>query len=331
MKIKKEYLILTVIIVGLSVYLALHRSDQTHYQLPVLPPIDKKSVTKIEVVSSQKTIVLNRKTDKWTLDAKEYPADGSRVDDILDVLGNLSLTDLVSESENYGRYDLDKEKRIKVRAWVGGDLKRDIAIGRAATSFRHTFVQLEGEPRVYLARENFRNRFELTVDQLRDKSVLSFEKTDIQELHLVKNQQTIDLIRQQVPVEAVSDKNDKAPKKDEAKASETKSVWRDGGGQAVDTAKVERLLTSLSQLKCNRYIDDKQKADFADPIYTVRIKGNAVDSLSVFAKATDKAGNYPAISSQNDYPFLLDGSQVDTFMSILDAGGADQEKKNGKE
>ncbi|MFZ5571896.1 MAG: DUF4340 domain-containing protein [Thermodesulfobacteriota bacterium] len=320
MKWKKEYLVLSVVIVGLSVYLLLHRADRTHYQLPVLPKVEKKTITRIEIVSPKQTMVLNRKGENWVLNEKEYPADTVRVDDMLDVLEDLTLTDLVSESENYGRYDLDADKRIQIRAWVGDSVKRDMAIGRAATSFRHTFVRMEGDPRVYHARENFRNRFEVNQDQLRDKSVFSFEKSDILEIHVVKDKQpVVDLVRQEVPVEAAGVDTSGDSKKQAAKPKEAKTVWQAAGGETMDVAKVERLLGALSMLKCNRYIDDKQKTDFIDPVYTVRVKGAQEHSLSVFAKGDGKEGQYPAISSQNDYPFLLSGTQAEAFMTIFDA------------
>jgi len=37
-------------------------------------------------------------------------------------------------------------------------------------------------------------------------------------------------------------------------------------------------------------------------------------SLSVFEKTDEDAKNYPATSSENDYPFLLPDWQVNNFM-----------------
>ena len=60
---------------------------------------------------------------------------------MLSAIENLTLTALVSESKNYNLYDLNEEKRINVKAWQGENLKRDVDLGKTASSFRHTFVK----------------------------------------------------------------------------------------------------------------------------------------------------------------------------------------------
>ena len=39
MKVKKEYIILAVVIIALSVYLVMRTSDRTQYELPDIPPV----------------------------------------------------------------------------------------------------------------------------------------------------------------------------------------------------------------------------------------------------------------------------------------------------
>ena len=45
MKIKKEYIILALIIIALSVYLVMRRGDRTLYELPDLPQVSQKEIT----------------------------------------------------------------------------------------------------------------------------------------------------------------------------------------------------------------------------------------------------------------------------------------------
>jgi hypothetical protein len=118
------------------------------------------------------------------------------------VFETLTLTALVSESEDYIRYDLHAGKKITVKAWQEDSLMRNFDIGKAASSFRHTFVKLNDDSRVFHARDNFRGKFELSEDNLRDKSVLSFKITDIQEIQIDKDQTSLKLARTQIPVRA---------------------------------------------------------------------------------------------------------------------------------
>jgi hypothetical protein len=71
-------------------------------------------------------------------------------------------------------------------------------------------------------------------------------------------------------------------------------------------------------LSCDKYIDDKEKESFTDPIYAIQLKGTHEYALSIFEKTEKDAKNYPAVSSENDYPFLLNDSQVDRIMKDPD-------------
>ena len=105
---------------------------------------------------------------------------------MLDNIEKLTLTALVSESKNYNRYDLSGEAKINVKAWQGDSLKRDIDVGKTASSFRHTFVKTAGDDRVFHARGNFRNTFDTTVDDLRDKTILTYTPSDIQQIQITQ-------------------------------------------------------------------------------------------------------------------------------------------------
>jgi len=61
-----------------------------------------------------------------------------------------------------------------------------------------------------------------------------------------------------------------------------------------------------------------KKDDLKNPTYAVALKGDKEYSLSIFAKKDKDAKTYPAISSENDYPFLLSGSQVESIKSMIE-------------
>ena len=106
MKIKKEYIILIIVIAALSGYLYFQRADRVHYELPDVSAIDEKEITRIEIASGQESIKLNKKDGTWHISEQEYPADAKKTEDMLRVFKDLAITDLVSESKNYILYDL---------------------------------------------------------------------------------------------------------------------------------------------------------------------------------------------------------------------------------
>lgn len=302
MKMKKEYVLLAAIIIGLSLYLVMRNPDRTRYKLPQLSQISKEDISKLEILKPDTSILLKKVDDKWHLDPAGYLANPDRVENMLNTIEGLALTALVSESGNYNRYDLDDDSKITVKAWVGGKLSREFDIGKVASSYRHTFVKLAGDDRVYHARGNFRSQFDQTVDALRDKTVLSFDSNAISEIRMTKGKDTTALV--------LTEKAAKAPDNQ----ANVEKVWLTADGKQADEEQLKNLLRTLSNLQCEKYIDDQKKQDLADPIYTIHCKGTEDHSLSVFAKREEKAKSYPAVSSGSDYPFLLPVWQVEHLM-----------------
>ena len=311
MKIKKEYIILVLVIVALSVYLYMRSADRTLYELPEIPPVNEKDLTKLEITRAKTVMVLNKKDDQWFIAPAEYPTDANKVKDMLDAIKNLSLTALISESKNYNRYELDEEQKINVKASQGDNLKLDIDVGKTASSFRHTFVRPSGDERVFHARGNLKNTFDVTVDSLRDKTVLSIKPADIQQININKEQQSLAFTRTQVPVQV---KSPDAEKSTDAAPPAPKRVWQAATGQPVNESALNQLLNALASLRCEKFIDDRKKEDFKSPLFTIELKGGQDFNLSIFPKAEENDPNYPAVSSGSGYPFELSASQVDRIM-----------------
>jgi hypothetical protein len=311
MKIKKEYLILILIIAALSAYLFMRSFDRTLYQLPEIPRLDPKKITKIEISQNDDSIVLQKKDNQWYLDPPGFLADANRVKGMLTVFENFRLTALVSEAKDYSRYDLHAEKRISVKAWLGDTLLRSFDIGKAAPSFRHTFVRLDSDSRVFHASDSFRNKFELTIDGLRDKNVLSFKPADIHEVQITGDQTSVKLVRSQVPVEQAVSQEEKA---DSLPAAAIKFEWQSSAGETGNDQNINRLLATVGNLRCENYVYGRDKDSFLDPIYTVTLKGVQDYRLDIFAKLKQDDKNNPAVSSANDYPFFLSDSQMQQIM-----------------
>ncbi|MGW8187318.1 MAG: DUF4340 domain-containing protein, partial [Desulfobacterales bacterium] len=229
MKLKKEYVILAVVIVGLSIYLLTRQTDRTLYRLPQLPPVSAKSITRIDINGPDGTISLNRADDSWTIGEQKYPADRAKVSQMLDAISDLSLTAMMSESKDYVRYDLTDKNKISVKAWAGTTPERDFDIGKVGPSFRHTFVKLAGDANVYQAQNNFRTTFEEGVEDLRDKSVLSFAASDIQQIRLTKGTETMTLARHESPLaetEETGEKEEGDKAKETSPPLKAKMVWQ---------------------------------------------------------------------------------------------------------
>ncbi len=316
MKIKKEYLILVIVIIALAAYLSFRTTDRSQYSLPVLEPVSTEAVSKIGIKGTEGHVEIEKSDGKWFVLPDKYPVNTGKVKAILEVASQLKLTALVSESKNYDRYDLTDEKKTAVRVWAGDQVVLELDVGKTASSFRHTFVKIAGDHRVYHARENFRNTFEETVDSIRDKTVLGFEVKDVRKIVITKNGRPETFTRVETVAPAPDPTSEEAAK--EKPAAEKTPLWKRSNDDKIDIEKVNRFLSTLEGLECDRYIYGRKKADLKNPIFSVTLEGTRNHTLHLF-EARDKAGeNFPAVSSQNDYPFELVKYRAEDIMKGLD-------------
>lgn len=318
----KNYIILGIVIVALVAYLVLHDANRSQYDLPALPEVAGQDISRIEYTAGGDPVVLTRKADDWFVGQMQWPADAAKVGPMVSTIVDLRLTALVSTAQAYVRYDLTDEKKITVSAWAGDKEVRRFDVGKAADTYRHTFVKLPEDPNVYHAMENFRRTFEHTAQALRDKKVLSVTPEGIRELTLVSADKTLTLTRQEVPVAPVeTDGEAPAPgaeTESDQPAPPTEIVWQTAAGESVDTDAVKRLLAKFSGMTCESYIDDRKKEALENPETVITLLGDNAYTLSVFAKENTDTG-HPAVSSENNYPFILQDRVIEDIRKEMDS------------
>jgi len=318
MKSKKEYIILIGAAVVLVLYLIFHQADRRLYQLPEMTELSGTEIRKIEINTPDETVQLEKKAGKWVITPQGVPAADRKIDKIMDIVKNFQLTAMVSESENYSRYQLTEDEKITVKAWADGELARAFEIGKAAPSQRHTFVKLPNDPKVYHASNNFRNRFDQTRDALRDKTVLSVDADVTHAIEIKQADKQVKIARTRAEPEVTVSPDEAKGTEKPAETSPAQLVWQDARGNEVAESDVADLLNSLSDLKCEQFIDDRQKSDFSDPIYTITVSGPETHTLSIFDKQSADAKSYPAVSSGSDYPFYLPEHKAKTIMQAIE-------------
>jgi hypothetical protein len=187
-------------------------------------------------------------------------------------------------------------------------------VGKPASSLQHTFIRLKGDKRVYHGRGNFKSRFDQTLDALRDKVVLSFDTDEIHEITILNAGEAETFSRIQLPEEKVSGEDTSQPSDEKNDAF----VWQTPEGNKGDEAQITKLLNTLSDLRCDQFVDGRKKEDFKDPTWTFQLKGAKDYSLSLYAKKDDEK-KFSAVSSQSDYPFSLAEWQVTHLTKKIEA------------
>jgi hypothetical protein len=318
---KKQYIFLLAAIAVLSAYLALRSPDKVNYELPDLPDVQKKDITAVEMEKQGHRLVLKKDGGAWKTEPDKYPASDDQVDRILDAIVAFTLTDMVSQTKSYDRFDLTDDKKTTVRVFSGDKLKFAFDMGSIAGTRQHTFVRISGDDRVYHARGNLRDRFTADMDDVRDKTVMMFNPNEIREVRLGHLKEALIITRVQVPESPAGDAapGERDPDQEKSKPREKGISWKRADGQPVDEAALERLLSTVTELKCQKYIYDRKKDAFADPRYSIAFTGARTYSLFFFPGDKEKPEGFPAISSENSSPFILTQYKADEIIAGIEA------------
>ncbi len=323
---KKEYLILFAIIIGACLYLYLKDRDRINYQLPEPAAIEKSRIEKIDIQRPQSAVIsLTKVGGDWRIGAKGYAADEAQAKRMTDALADITLTALVSDAGDYDRYDLTDDSAVIVTARSGDDKElRKLVVGKKAASGNHTFVRIGDDPSVYHAGGSLHDLFDQTVDALRDKTVLSFDKESIDRISITQAGRTLTLEKETA---APTSPDEQAASGDDTAAGDKAAVWKTDDDRPVDQAAVETLLDALASLKCKGYLPEGAEKALTDPEYRIVLTGKpATMTLSLFPLAGEDTPGYAGLSSENPSAFTLPQYQAERVMkkpSDLLTGAAD--------
>jgi hypothetical protein len=301
--VRPVYLVLGLVIVGLALAVALRSRDRVRYRLPQPAAVKMDDMTKITVERFAGAVELEKREGIWRIVPEGYKADAAVVSPMVNALANLELLALVSESSSYARYELDEGSRMKITAYVGSVVAREVEVGKEDTGGRTSYVKLPGDIRVYTTRQNLRELFDKEKDKLRDMAVLTFAAGGAVQVTVRRGAEALTLDR---VTETVEDR-------------ET-TLWRSTAGVAWDQDRVDRLLRTLASLRAQRYGESGEEI--------------GPERLSVFVKTEDGTGHtfaahdkvessYAALSSQSDYPFYVAQYQYDDVAEIFEPPAAE--------
>jgi hypothetical protein len=309
---KKEYLILILLILLFSAYLFLHKENKDLYTQPEISKIDTSQLTGLVLEKKDEAIRFTRKDKQWVLTDKEYPADAASVQSMLDALKTLKLSALVSEKQDVKRYELDDENRIIVKALKGEESVFEFTLGKTAPTQNHSFVMIQNDKNIYHANGNIKPDFDKTVQDFRDKKVLEFKEASLKRIMLVIDEKSKTLIPREA---ATEEKKEETP--DKEKGSVT---WASEDGTPIDHEGLANLLSTLSFLQCRQYLEtpDKTGLEKSKPLGRIVLETETRLELMLFKG--DKEEQINGISSMNGYAFELsrfNGKEILSHMEQL--------------
>lgn len=301
---KKEYLILIILILGLSAYLVLKKDNQVHYDLPELAAIEAKDIDRIHISQKDKALVLTRAKQGWTMGEDNYPVDQSAMDNIMDVVTGLHISTLVSQSKDLARYELDAANAVTVKAFKGEKALLTFSIGKTAPSDNHTFVMLEDDAKIFQADKSFRNHFEKSADDFRDKLVLSFKTEEIKKVTVEKQGTSATLVLKDI-IKAEDNK-------------EPEAMWQSDKGVSADKEAITNLLSSLSHLESQSFKEKgtRQILEQKEALCTISLESQTPIHIKFFEYAKGEA--MVGISSQSSDAFVIAQYKGKDILSYVD-------------
>ncbi len=148
--------------------------------------------------------------------------------------------------------------------------------------------------------------FNKSAADLRDKAVMAVND-DISALILKRKTGELLIEKAAAPVSV-----DVTEGGDEAAASEEPGPkWTTPDGRKVKENEVDTIVRTLSNFRCDEFIEDRTKDEFKSPIFTVSLKGIKTYTISIFGKQGDQ---FIAVSSESSYPFLISEWKAKSIM-----------------
>ncbi len=316
---KKEYIILIILIIGLIAYLGLKKDNQVHYELPTIPQVDTTRIDRVEISKADRLVVLNKGENGWTVTDKKFSANPEDIEQMIGTLKAIKLSALVSEAKDLARYELNDTHAVKVKALAGKESVRSFVIGKTAPSHNHTFIYLDDKDRtVYQANGNFKSQFDKESADFRDKKVLEFDPAGVKKVTLEKQGQIVTLIKSQTPKTTDQEKDETKKDLIEKKPLHEESTWKKEDGSVTDQKTISDLLSSLSKLECQAFLDEDKAARLKEiqPSCKILLENDKTFILNLFNKNENQ--DVEGSCSYTPYAFTLTSYKAEDIVSYAD-------------
>ena len=292
------------VLIALVLFIVLRKSDRMQYGLPDTPVISEGEIDSISIrFGDGGEVALRRGDPAWTIAPEGDAGESVPVDDRLESFAGFKITDLVSTSGHYDRYELDKENKLIVTASADGKELLTFDLGKRAPSYNHTYVAV-GDGQVYNAATDLRRVFDKDTDSLRDLRVFAFAKDAIVEITASLPGMEVKLTKSS-PTIGTGDS-----------AVTGAATWRAQDREEWPTESIDEFLDRLDDLSCSEFAEESTP-DGSEPLLSLNLQGREGYRFSLLA---EEETGFRATSSQTPYEFYitawLGNSILDTFKPV---------------
>lgn len=264
-----------------------------------IPNLNIEAITKIELKEANQTYILEKRNNQWVVSSKDdVKANQEAVLRVLNKTKELTKDEVASKNpEKKAIFQVD-QSGLKVKFYKGETEVANFYVGKVGPDFSSTYIRKEGEDIVYLFKENIIRIFNQS--DWRDLTILSFDKTKVKSLTLVKNEKPF-------VVEKVEDK---------WKLTSPLNV-------EVNQDKLNFVLNDLSNLKGKDIITDKKENElgFEKPALkiTISFKEEGEQTILIGGKTSNEGdADYYAKKAGSETIFTLSKFTVESFPAKIE-------------
>ncbi len=240
---------------------------------------DKEVVNAITVKRGNRRIQIQRDGSTWWIkdSKKRYKADSSKMEELLEAIKETRLENPVTEDKSkYATYGVAGDgDYIEIELDSG---KRGIFTGKSGPRYSLRYIRLKGDDTVYLVRARFIDLLPGSVNDFRDRTILSLNPGFIREVQWNEGSKTLHM-------------------------KKTKAGWqiidRDGRVSPVEDKEVSGYLKALSRIVATGFPDDDRPPKDAIEEGYIKITADRVYTIRLYRKKkgeeyylTDPSGAY---------------------------------------
>src|SRR6266704_2887989 len=277
-------------------------------------PQDQIQSLTIEKAGSE-SIELKRVAGKWSITAPNaLPADQDAVSSLLSTFGALNADKLLDEkAPNLEQFGLTKPS-LSVTATKQDGKTVKLLFGDETPTSTGSYAELGGDPRVFIVASYHKSSLDKTVNDLRDKRLLTFDSEKLSRVELTAKKVTIEFGRNKDEWQILK------PKPLRADQSAVEDLVRSLGDAKMELSVTDDEKRSLSAFKTGAAVATAELTDVAGR-QELEVRKNKDD---YYAKSSAVAGVYKVLSSV--------GSSMDKGLDdfrhkqLFDFGFADPDK-----
>lgn len=273
-------LLALLIVLGAIVLLVLPSDEErmtSETKTPVTFTVDSASVIRVSVERPSKKLVIENVGGRWTITSDgNLPADPARVTELIGGLSRFKTGSLVSTNPaKQGLFQVDSAGSLVTLTERSG-AARSILIGKMGPSFSEVYFRLPGSSDVYLGSGVTTWSLDRDVKEWRDRTIFSSPAEGITAVTLASGGKTREF------------------RKDS-------TGWK-SGGDAVPTETINPILTALSSLRAEDFIDSA--VQLSGTPSRIAVSG-AVSATMDFYRLGSDTSRYAVQTSASPQKFIV--------------------------